>query len=267
MRAALPLLALLILAIGAGSATADDPAVEHPGAVNKLLQEFQTPTIAPGDSAIFSFAIHNPYANVMRDLTLVAEIYQYATIEGNRSIAELSDPPVIAESGSQELTFTAPLIGYNASLPVQFTIETTKRTPHGSFFSQSTYFVRFTLNFTYEGVSYDMISRGHISSADWTRLSNTTNAPEVRGRLNATYLEEVLGADGLLPDSAFGMRAPLPLWPFWLLVGLAVFFGMLALMFWLEENPGTWPWLEERFEQLRGKAYQLRSRLEQWRRK
>jgi len=258
---------LLFLLLYAGAASADDPGVENPGAVNKLLTDFETPTIAPGASGVFTLSVHNPYANIMRNLTLVIGIYAYATIEENRSIEEIDDPPVIVESGTQEHTVTAQFLGFNASLPVTFTIETTKRTPHGSIFSQSSYFIRFKLNFTYEGIAYDMISRGYISDADWARLRNTTNAPEVRGDMNATYLEEVLGVDGIIPDSAFALKAPIPVWPFWLLVGLTVFFGLLALGYWLEEHPGQWPWLEERFEQLRGKAHQLRSRLQHWRRK
>ena len=44
----------------------------------------------------------------------------------------------------------------------------------------------------------------------------------------------------------------MPLWPFWVIVFFIGFFAFLGLMFYLEENPGTWPWVEQRWRRFRG---------------
>src|SRR5207244_4099247 len=73
--------------------------------------------------------------------------------------------------------------------------------------------------------------------------------PTCRGNVTLT----VLGVDGLLPDSALGVKEPIPRWPFYLLIGLAALFLVLAFLFWVEENPGSYPRVDAWWARTRGR--------------
>src|SRR5207244_10663438 len=82
--------------------------------------------------------------------------------------------------------------------------------------------------------------------------SNTTNPampPVCRGNRNLT----VLVLHGLLSYSAFGVKEPIPRWPFYLLIGLAALFLVLAFLFWVEENPGSYPRVDTWWARTRGR--------------
>src|SRR5207302_10242859 len=82
------------------------------------------------------------------------------------------------------------------------------------------------------------------------------NLPTCRGHLSVTMLAGFLGVsrvDGISPDSAFGVKGPIPRWPFYLLIALVVFFLLLAFLLWVEENPGTFPRVETWWARTRGR--------------
>jgi hypothetical protein len=153
------------------------------------------------------------------------------------------------------------LVDPGTSVRLNFTILTapdSRDMPHGSIFSQSSYFVRFELRF--EGnvsgtfVPFRMASRGFFSDDDWEAATNASNTdsctpPWCRGNLNLT----ILRVDGILPDSAFGVKEPIPRWPFYALVAAAVLFLVLAFLFWVEENPGSYPRVEAWWARTRGR--------------
>ncbi len=147
---------------------------------------------------------------------------------------------------------------------VSFTIVTNYDTPHGGAFSQSAYFLRFWLEFDYTNASGTehlvMKSAGYFSNEVWEEAQREPTAgdePHYRGSFNFTYLQEVSGQlDGIIPDSSFGLKEPIPIWPFYALVVLMIVSVILALLFYIEEKPGTWPWMEKRWHAFKGKLHQ-----------
>ena len=85
----------------------------------------------------------------------------------------------------------------------------------------------------------------------------TTNVTEGSpGNINL----DVLGVDGIIPDSSFGVKKLIPQWPLYVLITLTIVFAGLAVIFYLEEE-GTYPELNKWLQKQRGKLNQLRLRL------
>src|SRR5438270_11843588 len=262
MRApALALSLLFIAMLLVPAAMAEDFAAV--GKVNKLISVQETPELAPGESGRFVFYFNSTYTEPMRNVRLNASIYRYATIDESVPV-DSAWPyayPRIAETGTKEWVWTNATVASGSSRSLSFTVLTAPDNhdmPHGSIFSQSRYFLRFWLEFngTVNGNStrFRMASPGFFTTEAWKRATsaNYTNPckpPGCRGNVNLT----VLGVDGILPDSAFGVKEPIPRWPFYLLVALVVFFLLLAFLFWVEENPGTFPRVETWWARTRGR--------------
>jgi hypothetical protein len=70
----------------------------------------------------------------------------------------------------------------------------------------------------------------------------------------------ILGVDGVLADSAFGVKPPIPRWPFYVLIAVAAFCAGLAFLFWVEENPGAYPRVEAWWARQRGRLARVRPR-------
>lgn len=262
MRTPALALALLVLAVVASPpATAEDWGAV--GKVNKLISVQASPELAPGESGRFEFYFNSTYSEPMINVALTVGIYRYATIE--ESVAVNSSWPYaypkIAESGTRDWSWTGGLVAPGNFALLNFTVLTaadSRDMPHGSIFSQASYFVRFSLVF--EGnvsgtlTPFHFASRGYFTDAQWNfaTSANATNPctpPSCRGNVNLTDL----GVDGLLPDSAFGVKEPIPRWPFYLLIVLAAFFLVLAFLFWVEENPGSYPRIEGWWARTRGR--------------
>src|SRR5881628_1131073 len=262
MRAPALALAFLVLAVVlTPPTTAEDWGAV--GKVNKLISVRASPELAPGDTGRFEFYFNSTYSEPMIDVTLNASIYRYATIDESVAL-DSSWPyayPKIAETGTRAWSWAAIRVDPGSSRLLNFTVATAANSrdmPHGSIFSQSSYFVRFSVDF--EGnvsgtmTPFRMASRGFFTEAQWNLATsaNATNPctpPACRGNVNLT----VLGVDGLLPDSAFGVKEPIPRWPFYLLIGLAALFLVLAFLFWVEENPGSYPRVDTWWARTRGR--------------
>jgi len=239
------------------------------GRVNKLISVIDTPQLAPGEGGVFRFTFNSTYNEPIVDVTVRAEIYMYATIEEAIPVdGDWSFPyPQIAESPGQR-AHTWPLgnVSARTAFALNFTVLTapdSRDMPHGSVFSQATYFVRFRVEF--EGnvsgtlTPFVMASPGHFTAAQWEAARNLTNtnpcvAPWCRGNVNLT----ILGVDGIVPDSSFGVKEPIPQWPFYVLVAAAALFLVFAFLFWVEENPGTYPRVEVWWARMRGRFARLR---------
>lgn len=263
MRALHVALALLLVGMAfvpPASAQEDFGAI---GKVNKLISVLSTPQLAPGESGQFEFELNVTYAEPIEAVALNVSVYRYATIEESVPLdASWSyEYPYIEESGGLEHGWTFPQLAPNEVRLLNFTVMTSADThemPHGSVFSQASYFVRFHLTFTgnVSGTpqTFVMASRGHFTDAQWDEAISAARTdpcipPSCRGNVNLT----ALGVDGILPDSAFGVKEPIPVWPFYALIALAVVFLVFAFLFWVEENPGSYPRVEAMWAQTRGR--------------
>jgi hypothetical protein len=255
--------AVTLIMLMSSPAVADVSLPGSPTYANNILGGFVTPTVAPGDDVHFSFNVSNPYDDgdaVMTDLVLTVGIYRYATQEEAVDVdADFSKPPTFDGSATEtDVTFAELDVGETA--PVHLTIHTQKDTPHGSYFSQSTYFIRFSLSFHFEDNETQVVleSRGCFTEEEWDTLVSFDSGDDI---VNVTYMHS-LGVDGLLPYSSFGIKIPIPRWPLALLVGGCGFVSFLALYYFVMDNPGKYPRLEKRLYQLRGKLNEFRGKLE-----
>ena len=110
------------------------------------------------------------------------------------------------------------------------------------------------MSFVHNDTERQMQSRGHWSMELWENA--TTNVPEGSpGNINLN----VLGVDGIIPDSSFGGKKPIPKWPLYLLITLTIVFAGLSVIFYLEEE-GNYPELNKWLQKQRGKLNELRLR-------
>ena len=269
-RAAAIALAILLLAFPA--VRAQD--VRDPVFVNSIIRVLESPQLEPGGSGAFRFNFTNTYPYPMNYTLLNVSIYQYATIEESMPVdASWRWPyPQIAESGDREYEILqgtpASSLGPGEVMALQFTILTSADMPHGSIFAQSAYFLRFWLEFDMNDTRgerhYVMASKGHFSTTQWEEARvdpldpdpncNPTNATNrCIGNLNLTRL----GVDGVIPDSLFGVKEPIPIWPFYGLLVATALFLVLAFLFWVEENPGKYPRVERAWLVFKGRLRRI----------
>jgi hypothetical protein len=224
---------------------------------------FVTPTVSPGETVDFAFNLTNPYGpalGTMTHINLTVGIYEYATQDTAREVdSSFRDPPLIRGLASQ-LNFTLEDMPIKKTLTMELPINTKEKTPHGSYFSQSTYFVRFKLTFNLEGNTTLVVlqSKGFFTEAQWSRMVSFTPGQDI---VNTTYMKQTLGVDGIIPDSSFGIKVPIPRWPLAVLVVACVGVSLLALYYFVLDNPGRYPRLEKRAYYLRGKLSELGSHL------
>lgn len=248
--------------------SADIASPGSPQYANNIFSDFVTPTVAPGDSLTFEFNLTNPYddpAAVMHNTTLTIGIYRYATQEEVRDVDGDFDDPPLFDNDSPEKVIDLGVIDLTETERISLDISTRKSTPHGSYFMQSTYFVRLKLEFDFEGsnATVTLQSKGFFTDEEWDEMVSFEPEESI---VNVTYMNE-LGVDGLIPDSSFGLKIPIPRWPLALLIAGCVGTAFVALYYFVLDNPGKYPGLEKRFYQLRGKLSKLRSKLENFRRK
>jgi hypothetical protein len=270
MRLGLAVLAaaLAALMVSGGFAAADISDPGSPRYTNSILGGFVTPTVAPGQTVEFSFNVTNPYGNrteVMANVTLVVGIYMYSTQEKAEHVDSAFPHPPLMDGLAPQKQIDIGILQANQTTRVEIPIETSKKTPHGSYFSQSTYFVRFNLTFNFVGNDTPVVlkSRGWFTEEQWNHILSLEGNETI---VNRTYMKS-LGVDGLLPDSSFGIKIPIPRWPLGVIVAGAAFLSFMALYYFVLDNPGRYPRLEKRFYYLRGKLNELRSKLEHRRRK
>jgi hypothetical protein len=254
-------LALLLALSGEAHADISDPG--NPTYANKILGDFATPSVEPGGTVGFAFNVSNSYDDPdarMTDVILTMGIYRYVTQEESREVDDDFPHPPLINGDDTEIELSVPDLEWDDELRIEAPIETSKKTPHGSYFSQSTYFVRFRLEFRFEGNATQVVlqSRGFFTEDQWNRIVSFEGDDPI---VNRTYLKSI-GVDGLIPDSSFGIKIPIPRWPLGALIAACVATSLAALYYFVLDNPGQYPWLEKRFYYLRGKLSELRSQLE-----
>ena len=194
---------------------------------NVTLSNFHTPTINPGESGKLSFTVENNYDAEMKNVFLTVEIYKYATEETLKNINEISEPPVFVNGETETITYNyneSESITAGSSTQISLIISTSKQTPQG------TYLVRTKIEFKLNNIPYMMESIGYFSDEEMMNY-----------QLNETHLPS--GCSGIIPGTSFTVREPIPMWPLYVLIGAAVFFGALAVVFYMQDK-GTLPKLK-----------------------
>jgi hypothetical protein len=255
-------LTLITLLVVQSQVSASVPEPGLPQYANNVLSEFITPTVAPGEEVVFGFNVTNPYDEpecVMVDIVLNVGIYRYATQEEVRDVDEEFDNPPVFEGDDTETAVEIASLQLNATERITLTILTDKDTPHGSYFLQSTYFMRFRMSFFFEDNDTQVVlqSRGYFSEEEWDEMVSFDPDESI---VDMTYMSE-LGVDGLIPDSSFGIKVPIPRWPLALLIAACGGTAFAATYYFVLDNPGKYPRLEKRFYQLRGELGELRGKL------
>jgi hypothetical protein len=209
--------------------------------------DFTTPVIRPGDTGTYNFTVTNRYDFEITDVSVTVEFYMWATIDDAKPIEDLDGPvPVIVGEGKSSITKDFTSIPSKGSEPVDIKISTEDDTPKG------TYFVRHQIKFVYNDENYTMNSRGYFTWDQWEGFDYT----------NLYYQ---LNVSGIVPDSSFSVKDPVPLWPLATLIVLCILLGSLAVVFYLaEEHGGQYPRLKKGLQYWSGK-YQQRKRLLQQR--
>jgi len=223
---------------------------------------FVTPQLEPGENGIFSFDVLNRYNETIENTTIVAEIYHRADIDESELIDNIktNERPYITEikwknsdetktlipSDTMKAFFEIGDIKSNETINLEFKINSESDTKEG------TYFVRFNIDFNHNGTERTMQSRGYWSMQLWeaATTNQTNNYP---GNINLAILE----VDGIIPDSSFGIKKPIPKWPLYGLITLTVVFASLSIIFYLEEE-GTYPKLNKWLQKQRGKFNEFR---------
>jgi hypothetical protein len=225
-----------------------------PSDVNLIISVIKTPQLEPGDKGTVELTLFNPYVNDMTNVNLTASIYLYVSWEEEIAVDSSWDwdEPYFQEDGKgirdHTWSFATLEPGVLGQQNISATLVTSLDAPHGGILNQGSYFVRFELEFDYvhpsNGTSEHalMRSRGFFSTAQWefaTQDPVIQNDPNYLGGVNLTHL----GVSGILADTSFGVLEPFPAIVLYALVVAAAVALILALLFYLEENPEKWPGL------------------------
>jgi hypothetical protein len=221
-----------------------DNYISHPSNI-PVFEDFSSPTLKPGDTKTFTMSIMNRYDMSMDNVSLTVGIYASATFYEYTDIKDVGNPPSLAKSGI-EFSVSFFKITSNQTVYSNFSIKSTSDT------TQGTYFVRFQLDFEYNSSAFIMKSRGYFSDSEWDLATQSANDTHP-GRVNI----EKLGVDGIIPDSSFKIWEPIPIWPLYVcLIPLIVMLGILALLFYAQDEYNMFPWLDQGFKYWTGKLHQ-----------
>ena len=229
---------------------------EDISAPNKVpdMSNFKTrpDTIEPGSKGKLNFTLTDRYDGPMVNVTLVVEVYKWATIDEAKDIGKIDHAPTFKGGHAQRYELVLGQMASGAGMNILMTIETKTDTPEG------TYFVRTMMDFEYQGQSYVMRSRGHFTNAQWEAATDEINLNQSVGGINITYL----GVDGILVDTSFSVKKPMPMWPLAVLISLTVLFAVLAVVFYLVEEEKGHSRLKKVFFPQAGKVQQKKMLLE-----
>ena len=238
-----------------------DDYTSHPGNIPNF-HNFETPQLEPGENSFFSFEIQNRYVENITNVSINAEIYHRADIDESESLEKINSGkrPIIGENcwnykendencsdslSPDKAGFNIEMIAVNQTIQLKFDINTNDDTIEG------TYFVRFSMNYQLNETDRTLQSRGFWDMEQWTNA--TTNlTDDYPGNINL----DSLNVDGIIPDSSFGIKKPIPKWPLYILITLTVVFAGLSVVFYLEEEE-TYPELNKWLQKMRGKFNQF----------
>ncbi len=271
LKRPIAVLMFVILMVPVFSTAADvfAPTVEdyvcNPRNTNFLFLNFSGDTIYPGNSGNLVFRLNNPYNRSMEDINLTAEIYAWADLEDYRDIdAKFPNPPTMKQGTGRIYSDHVEELLPSMNITYDLKINTKENTLEG------TYYVRFTLEFDYSNSSknsathFIMRSMSYYTKEQWdyaTRVPSESDLPYYRHGVNMTYLSRFYPVDAIIPFTSFSVHRGIPKWPLFVLGGGAVFFAVLAYMYYMNDNYGKYKWLDEKTKQMSGKYQKFRRRL------
>ncbi len=243
------LLILASLLFSASISQAGPSNVSDPDKVNDIIPEIDTPQIDPGSSEEMKLTFSNPYNRTMEEIRLTIDIYGYEYLDEEKDMSEIEKPPFFEENGEKNVTFSFQTMSSGEERELQYDLAAEEDTEEG------VYLVRFELEFVYLEEDVIMRSRGYFTGEEWEDAKE--DSEEYPGGFNLTKLD----VDGILSDSSFTVKSSIPRWPQYALGATMVGSGTLAVMFYMQEKYGSFPWLEKAFDDWAGKLDKLRSYL------
>lgn len=200
LKIIITLLIILILTSTISTSQVNDDYISSPENIPQF-DFIKLYEIDPGETGEVSISIENRYSFDMENISLTISIYKFVTSNYTEEIDDIPNAPTLTSSpggdmnsvlDDQSIQFHWIILKNNASLPVNFKILTSTKTPEG------TYFIRMNLIFEYRSEIYIMKSRGHFTQEEWDH-AELTASPTDPGEINLT----ALGVDGIIPDTSF----------------------------------------------------------------
>ncbi len=234
----LVVISVLIIFISLFSFSVKSYDISDPSFTNKIIEEIDTPKIEPGKEEEMTITLKNPYPEDMNNVSFDVSIYWLSYFEVDKNITKVDEPPVF-DNGETHSVLKIDELSKNESEEHKYFIQTNEDTEEG------VYSIRFKLEFSIEDERHIMKSRGHFSKEEWedARVSDFTE----------------LNVSGILPESTFEVREPIPRWPQYALGLITLVSGVLAVMFYMQEKYGSFPKLEKTFNNWAGKFEKFRS--------
>ena len=191
---------------------------------SKIIEIIRTPVIKPSKEGELIFNMTNPYPLSMENVSLTAEIYYFVehtwfTERKSCKISNIEHP--FFENGNEKINCSWKEI--NEKNSTSLLIISNKDTDQG------TYFVRFHLEFDYKNIHYIMKSIGFFTNEQWEKA---TSCGTEFGGVNTS----ILGIDAIIPETTFGVKQPIPLWPLYLLIAVTAFLGIVAVRSYIKSG-------------------------------
>jgi len=237
--------AVILMIVSFCSVPVRSDEISDPRYTNEMITEINTPNIEPGNDDKIVITLQNPYMDFedgeMKNTTLMIEIFYHSDLGVENDISEIESPPVFSNeelSSMEEIDELSP----GETEDLEYLITTAEDTEEG------VYSLRLKLTFSMDDEREVMKSRGFFTTEEWRESDQGDDL-------------EYLNVSGLLLDSSFEVRDPVPRWPQYALGIVAGFSGILAVMFYMQEKYGSFPRLEKTFDSWSDKLQKLRSRL------
>ncbi len=241
------LVIVFILIVSLSSISSASFEISDPEYTNQIIEEINTPSIEPGEEGTLYLTVKNPYPedenSVMENITFKVEIYHYNHLDIEKDISEVDEPPILDENGTSSMRELDELSS-DESEELEFKIQSFEDTDEG------VYSLRFELEFWMSGEREIMRSRGFFTQEEWYEALGDENGVDLEG----------LDVSGLLYDSSFEVKDPISRLPQYALGIVSTVSGILAVMFYMQEKYGYFPYLEKTFDNWSSKLQEFRSR-------
>jgi len=191
-------------------------------ALNRMIGNFTSLEIIPGDDGYFSFCIKNVLNNTIANVSVIAEIYCYMTEDKFMAIGDVENNPVF-DDGSVKKSIYFSSLAANQTVRECFHVITYKKTPEGA------YAVRFSIEFNEGNRTYVLKSVGYFGPELWNR------AVQEEG-VNYT----MLNVSGVVPEYLFGVHKPRNMVPFYALIAITGVGVVVLYILYMNERTGKY---------------------------